>query len=122
MSQALGALVTEARLAKGRHKKEAADEMGIADSTLRQFELGRNNRFPQQGTLNAMEDYFGWRRGAIKEAWDNRRNITAGTLTLDAMLPDKPTGLIKASHLTDAELMAELNFRFLMRDSRNGGE
>lgn len=122
MFQTLGSLVTEARRLKGRHKKEAAVEMGIADSTLRFLELGKNSRFPQQGTLNAIEDYFGWRRGVMKDAWNNRRSIAPGTLTLDMMLPEKPAGLLTAAHLTDQELMAELNFRFLMRDHRYEGE
>jgi transcriptional regulator with XRE-family HTH domain len=118
MFVALGALSTEARKLKGRHKKEAAEEMGIADSTLRFFELGKNSRFPQQGTLYAMEEYYGWRRGVIRETWDNRRAIAPGTLTLDMMLPERPKGLLTAAHLSDQELMAELNFRFLMRDNR----
>lgn len=119
---AIATLTREARAATGRDRKTAAREMGLSDGTLQLIEASKNTKPPTPRTQRAIETYYGWRPESLAEVWDNRRNIQPGELTLETMLPPKPAGLVKASHLTDAELMAELNFRFLMRDSRNGGE
>lgn len=118
MMVSLGLLVKEVRKAKGHHAKQAAAEIGIANSTLRVLEGGQGTRIPTRSTLRMMEVYCGWREDSLREAWDNRRQIPFGGLTAEMLAPAKPAGLLKASHLTDQELMAELNFRFLMRDNR----
>jgi transcriptional regulator with XRE-family HTH domain len=118
MMYSLGLLVKEARKAKGHHGKQAAAEIGIANSTLRFLEGGSSGRMPTKSTLRSIEIYCGWREDSMREAWDKRREIAFGDFGAEMLEPPKPKGLIKASHLTDAELMAELNFRFLMRDNR----
>ncbi|MGZ4659841.1 MAG: helix-turn-helix domain-containing protein [Arthrobacter sp.] len=118
MMLSLGLLVKESRKAKGHHAKQAAAEIGIANSTLRVLESGSSRRMPTTSTLRSIEFYFGWREDSLRECWEKRREIPFGSLTLDMLRPAKPTGVLKASHLTDQELMAELSFRFLMRDRR----
>jgi hypothetical protein len=118
----MGALAAEARTALGRTKKKASAEAGIADSTLRAFETAAYLRVPSRDTMRALEVYYGWRTGAMLAIWDNRRSLSPAEVTLASVLPEPeapPAGLLKAQHLTDQELMAELNFRFLMRDNRH---
>lgn len=111
--------MTQARKAKGKSKKDAAAAMGLGESTMGSVEWGRSLRAPAATTQRAIETYYGWRLGSIKEIWDKRRELHPSDVTMDLVSPEKPTGLLKASHLTDQELMAELNFRFLMRDNRS---
>lgn len=115
---ALGLLAQEAREAKGQNKKIAAAGMGLNDGTLYTLEYGKTKSLPNHGTQQAVESYYGWRRGAIRDLWEKRRELRFEDVSLEMVQPGKPTGILKASHLTDQELMAELNFRFLMRDTR----
>lgn len=118
---AVGRLARQARTAKGMTAKDAAERHGIAPKTLGAFETAATTgnggrRLPNTITLDAIEAVCGWRPGAIRAAWDRRRSLTE--VTMDMLSPEQPKGLLKASHLSDQELMAELNFRFLMRDNR----
>jgi hypothetical protein len=115
---ALGALAAEARAARGENKKTAAARMGLNEGTLSHLERALTTRAPTRSTMAVVESYYGWRKGAMQEIWENRREIHAHDVSLAMMLPRPAAGLLKASHLTDQELMAELNFRFLMRDLR----
>jgi transcriptional regulator with XRE-family HTH domain len=117
---ALGQIALEAREHKGVTRQTAVESMGINYRTLGNFEAGRSGSIPNKTTLRAIEIYYDWRPGSLQQTWDNRRDIPAGTLDVRDLLPADKTGLLKAAHLTDRELMAELNFRFLMRDSRGG--
>lgn len=110
MLQAVGDVVREARDAKGRDKKTAAKEMGINDGTLNLIESGRNTKPPTPRTQRAIELYYGWRPGSLTEVWDERRQIRH--LSADMLLP---TGLPTAAHLSDSDLIAELQFRLLMQ-------
>lgn len=116
MVLSLGTLAEKERLNRGLNRKTAAAQMGVNPSTLQLFEQGRT-MVPNRATMVAVETYYGWRRGVMLELWDKRRDVEFGDVTMDTVQPDKPTGLVKASQLSDQELMAELNFRFLMRDA-----
>jgi len=115
---ALGLLAQKARNAKGVHKKAAAAAMHLNEGTLYTLEYGKTRSLPNPGTRTSVEAYYGWRHGSIQDLWDMRRDLRFEDVSLELMRPGKPTGLAKASELTDQELMAELNFRFLMRDTR----
>jgi len=106
----MGEVVREARLARGRDKKTAAKEMGLNDGTLNLIETGRNAKPPTPRTQRAIELYYGWRPGALAEVWDQRRQIRH--LSVDMLLP---AGLPTAAHLSDSDLIAELQFRLLMQ-------
>lgn len=122
----LGALLRQAREDAGQSRREAAEIAGIAAGTLSGFELGQ--RLPNKGTLMAIESAYGWRLGSIAEIWEVRHGLDAESITpaLLAPTPVKPpapksitlTRAWAAADLTDAELLAELSFRVLMRDTR----
>jgi len=117
----LGVITTAARDKTGHTRQYVADAMGINYRTLGGLERAelRSSKGPNPATLRAVERFYGWREGAMREFWENRRNHKFGSVTVEDFQPPEPVGLTTAAHLTDKELMAELNFRFLMRDRRH---
>lgn len=126
----LARLAKEARDRFGEDRKAAAARIGVAYNTL--SDLERTGRLPARTTAGAMERGYGLRSGSLKAVWDNRRQLQLGEPELDILLDPHarpvlagPTSLMpvapvtRASELSDAELMTELNFRFLMRDMRD---
>lgn len=121
----LAVITTAAREKTGLTRGLAADAMRINYRTLGTLERGElaSPRGPLASTLRSVEGFYGWKPDSMKKFWDERRSYKFGTVTEALFAPDpepEPAGLIKAAHLTDEELMAELNFRFLMRDRRPG--
>jgi transcriptional regulator with XRE-family HTH domain len=114
MVLSMGTLAEKERLARGLNKKQAAGEMGVNPATLQLFEQGRTT-VPNRSTMMAIETFYGWRRGVLLELWDRRRELDFGDVTEDLVKRPKPVGLPTAAHLSDADLMAELNFRLIMR-------
>lgn len=114
MVLSLGTLAEKERLARGMNAKTAAENMGVNPATLRSFEHGRTI-VPNRSTMMAIETYYGWRHGVLLELWDKRRELEFGAVTEDLVQQPKPTGLPTAAHLSDADLIAELNFRLIMR-------
>lgn len=122
--QIMGYMATQARLPTGRPRKTAAIQMGVSPGTLSRFERGLNEGNgvrPKMSTLRAIELAYGWRPGVLVEIWDNRRFLSPDDITEEMLLPkDNPVQarIQEAHHLTDEQLMAELQYRFLMRDRR----
>jgi hypothetical protein len=116
----LGVITTAARDKTGHTRQYAADAMGINYRTLGGLERaeGKTPKGPLASTLRAVEDFYGWREGSMREFWENRRTYKFGSVTEEDFLPPAPTGMLEAAHLTDQQLMNELSFRFLMRDRR----
>jgi hypothetical protein len=124
-------LVKEARDRFGEDRKSSAERIGTAYNTLSDVE--REGRLPAKATQGAIERGFGLRDGCLKALWDQRRTLDFGKVDLEMLLdpharpPRPPEGKMsflplapasRAADLSDQELMAELSFRFLMRDSR----
>lgn len=119
----LAVITTAAREKTGLTRGTAADRMRINYRTLGTLERGElgSSRGPLASTLRAVEGFYGWKPDSMHQFWQDRRSYKFGTVTEALFAPDpepEPTGLIKAAHLTDEELMNELSFRFLMRDRR----
>lgn len=116
MALTIGILLTEARTRKGYHRRLAADKIGINYGTMSRIENAENLARPTLATTARIEEFYGFRFGAILELWDRMESLDFGTTTLEDLYPKPPEGLVKASELTDEELIHELSFRFLMRD------
>ena len=111
----IGLLVIEARVARGRHRVKASNEIGINYKTLQSVEHGK--RLPNKVTLTGIERGFGWSEGSLTEIWMNRQNLEFGSVKAYDLRPkpsDIPVPLAKASELTTEELLAELSFRVLV--------
>lgn len=119
----LAVITTAARDKTGHTRQYVADAMGINYRTLGGLERGEGKtaKGPTPSTMRAVEEFYGWRKGCVRELWENRRAFKFGSVTIESFQPEpepEPTGLKSASELTDDELMNELSFRFLMRDRR----
>ena len=115
---ALGLIAMEARESRDLYRMTAADKIGINYKTLSDFEGGRRAGIPATGSRTAIEVFYGWRLGAIRDIWDRRHEIPFGSLTEGDLKPipgPEKTGLLEAKHLTDQQLINELSFRLLMR-------
>lgn len=111
----IGILVTEAREHEGWQRTVAAERIGINYRTLQDVERGK--RLPNKTTLAGIERGYGWSEGALLRLWENRKNLEFGATRLaDLRLhpSEIPVPLVKASHLTTEELLAELSFRVLV--------
>ena len=119
----LGEITTAAREKEGSTRQAAADAMGINYRTLGSLERAelKTPKGPLALTCRAVEKFYGWRDGSLREFWENRRKYTFGDVTEELFHVEEPQGLVKASELTDEELMNELHFRFIMRDRRTFG-
>ena len=113
----LGLLALEAREAVGQTRQYAAQHMGINYRTLGNFEHARIPSLPNKTTMRAIEMHYGWRQNAIQDVWDRRRKLADGELGLQDLLAPAQTGIIEARHLTDEQLIHELTFRLIMRQS-----
>jgi hypothetical protein len=94
--------------------------MGINYRTLATLERAelKTAKGPLALTTGRVEKYYGWREGSMREFWENRRQYAFGDVTEELFHDEEPQGLVKASQLTDEELINELHFRFIMRDRR----
>lgn len=116
----LAVITTAAREKTGHTRQYAADAMGLNYRTLGGLERGegKSSKGPNPATLRSVERFYGWREGAMREFWENRRSKRFGSVTAEDFEVPEPVGLVSAAHLTDEQLMNELSFRFLMRDRR----
>lgn len=114
----LGLLVREARDDTGYNRKETARRMALGYQTLQMIESGGLRTIPNKMTLRAIETYFGWRTGVLTDLWERRRTIDDGELSLEDVQQPPDQGVLEARHLTDEQLIHELTFRLIMKQSR----
>lgn len=124
---ALGALVKEARVARGLSQRQLADLAGVDYKTLGSFERGQ--RTPRDVSLAKIEAELGWRKGSIARELSESTLEDVENLTVADMegahgedswedLAEKHNGtngngpVKRASLLTDEELLAEISYRF----------
>lgn len=112
--QKVGSLAETERLQAGYNRKAFAELAGINIRTLMDFENGVRRARPLN--LTKIEKVLKWRPGAIDWALDlNAERLGALTINdlRDWSLSDEPsTGVTKAEHLSDDELITELTRRF----------
>lgn len=121
--QHLGNLIKKARMQRQISQIKFAEQIGMDAKTIRAMERG--DRFVQSVARAKVERAFGWRTGAIQEIWDDREHLTPESITLEEMsrgfeeetFQDIENGgqqspVMKASLLSDEELLAELSYRF----------
>jgi transcriptional regulator with XRE-family HTH domain len=126
----LGALVKEARVARGLSQRQFAEIAGVDYKTLGSFERG--DRTPRDISLAKIEVTLGWRKGSIERELNESTIERIDILTVADMegapgedswedLAEKHAGangihgngpVKRASLLTDEELLAEISYRF----------
>lgn len=119
----IGALIQLARMEVQKSQIAFSKEIDLNVQTLRTMERG--DRMVQSVAQAKVEKGLGWRTGSIREVWEDRENITADVVTLDEMRrgAGEPTfqelenggdrsPVMKASLLSDEELLAEISYRF----------
>lgn len=118
----IGALIQLARMDVQKSQIAFAKEIDLNVQTLRTMERG--DRMVQSVAQSKVEKGLGWRTGAIREVWEERENLTPEQVTLEEMRrgageqtfqeiengSNRP--VMKASLLSDEELLAELSYRF----------
>ena len=119
----IGQLVVNARVEQKKSQLAFSKEAGVDVQTLRSIEKGI--RLPLDVNQGKIERALGWRAGAIRDTWDEREHTPKHNVTLEEMrrgagestwaeLEQEHNGgpVIKASLLSDEELLAELSYRF----------
>lgn len=119
----LGQLIQKARMELQTSQIAFAEQIGLNVQTLRTMERGE--RLTQSVAQAKVEKGLGWRTGSIKEIWDDREDLVAENVTLDEMRrgATEPSfqelekngneaPVMKASMLSDEELLAEISYRF----------
>lgn len=128
----IGQLIVNARVEQKKSQLGFSKEAGIDVQTLRSIEKGI--RLPLDVNQGKIERALGWRAGAIREVWEDREHTPAAKFTLDEMrrgagestwqeLDEEHNGgpVMKASLLSDEELLAEISYRFRnYKVARNG--
>lgn len=119
----IGNLIQNARMELQKSQISFAKEIALNVQTLRTMERGE--RMAQSLAQGKVEKGLGWRIGSIREIWEDRANLTPDQVTLEEMRrgageatfqeiengSDK-SPVMKASLLSDEELLAELSYRF----------
>ena len=128
----LGNLIQTGRVELGRSQNMFAKDINLNVQTLRTMERG--DRLVQDLAQSKVEKGLGWRIGAIREVMEDHEHLTPEQITMDELRRgagettfqeienggDK-SRVIKASHLSDEELLAELSYRFRnYKIARNG--
>lgn len=118
----IGALIQLARMEVQKSQIAFAKEIDLNVQTLRTMERG--DRMVQSVAQSKVEKGLGWRTGSIREIWEDRENRTPDMVTLEEMRlgageqtfqeieNDENRRVMKASLLSDEELLAELAYRF----------
>ncbi|MGC0237323.1 transcriptional regulator [Arthrobacter sp. SD76] len=119
----LGHLIQIARVEIQRSQNMFAKDIGLNVQTLRAMERG--DRMVQDLAQAKVERGLGWKTGAIREVMEDRENLAPDMVTLEELRrgAGEPTfqemenggdksRVMKASHLSDEELLAELSYRF----------
>jgi len=110
-----------------------AKDINLNVQTLRTMERG--DRLVQDLAQSKVEKGLGWRIGAIREVMEDHSRLTPEQITVDEMrrgagepnFQELENGgdksrVMKASHLSDEELLAELSYRFRNYRIRLNGE
>ncbi len=100
-----------------------AESISLNVQTLRTMERGV--RITQDRAQAKVEKGLGWRIGSINDVWEDREHLQADSITLtemrrgasEATFQDLENGsskspVMKASLLSDEELLAEISYRF----------
>lgn len=119
----IGNLIKNARMELQTSQIAFAEQIGLNVQTLRTMERG--DRLAQSVAQAKVEKGLGWRTGSIREVWEDREDLVAENVTLDEMRRGAGEGsfqdierngetspVMKASMLSDEELLAELSYRF----------
>lgn len=119
----LGNLIKNARMELQTSQIAFAEQIGINVQTLRKMERG--DGMAQSVAQAKVEKGLGWRTGSIRELWEDREHLVEENVTLDEMRrgAGEPTfqelenggnesPVMKASMLSDEELLAEISYRF----------
>lgn len=119
----LGSLIQLARMEVQKSQIAFAKDIGLNVQTLRTMERGE--RMAQSIAQAKVEKGLGWRTGSIRELWEDRENLGPEHVTLEEMRrgAGEPTfqeiengsgqsPVMKASLLSDEELLAEISYRF----------
>lgn len=119
----IGTLIKNARMELQVSQISFAETISLNVQTLRTMERG--DRLTQSVAQAKVEKGLGWRTGSIQEVWEDREHTQADSVTLDEMRrgAGEPTfqeiengtaesPVMKASLLSDEELLAELSYRF----------
>jgi DNA-binding XRE family transcriptional regulator len=119
----VGQLIQKARMELQTSQIAFAEQIGLNVQTLRTMERGE--RLTQSVAQAKVEKGLGWRTGAIREVWDDREHLVAENVTLDELRRGagemsfqeienggKESPVMKASMLSDEELLAEISYRF----------
>lgn len=129
----LGHLIQTGRVELGRSQNMFAKDINLNVQTLRTMERG--DRLVQDLAQSKVEKGLGWRIGAIREVMEDHSRLTPEQITVDEMrrgagepnFQELENGgdksrVMKASHLSDEELLAELSYRFRNYRIRLNGE
>jgi DNA-binding XRE family transcriptional regulator len=118
----IGTLIQLARMEVQKSQIAFSKEIDLNVQTLRTMERG--DRMVQSVAQAKVEKGLGWRTGAIREVWEDREDLTPEAVTLEEMRrgAGEPTfqeiengnhhPVMKASLLSDEELLAEIAYRF----------
>lgn len=119
----IGGLIQLGRMEQQTSQIAFANQINLNVQTLRTMERGE--RMAQDKAQAKVERGLGWRIGSIREVWEGREDLIPEHITLEEMRhnADEPTfqeienggnnrPVMKASLLSDEELLAELAYRF----------
>lgn len=127
----LGALIAEARMDRYPSRRQFALAVGADIKTIATAEKGDRELHPH--SQRRIEQALGWRKGSIGDVWQHRAELMPESLTVAEMergaeaetwedLEKSAAQVIRARHLTDEELLAELSYRFRNYKIRLNGE
>jgi DNA-binding XRE family transcriptional regulator len=119
----IGNLIQVARMQLPKSQIAFSKMISLNVQTLRTMEKGE--RLVQSVAQAKVENGLGWRIGSIREVWEERGNLSSEQVTLEEMrrgageasFQDLENGsagspVMKASLLSDEELLAEISYRF----------
>ncbi|MFJ5956065.1 multiprotein-bridging factor 1 family protein [Paenarthrobacter sp. NPDC092416] len=125
--QTIGRLIKEERLAQGLSQVQLAKLAGTAIKTVRTLESG--TRRTQEINQRKLEHALGWRAGSMSDVLKGKSTFAPDQITPDDMRTSdepqqgpravSPAGtagpVVRAAHLSDEELLAELTYRMVHR-------
>lgn len=131
--EVIGHLIQNARMEMQISQIAFADRIGLNVQTLRKMERG--DGLAQSVAQGKVEQGLGWRTGSIRQIWNDRADLTADHVTMDEVKRGADeesfreierngnhSPVMKASLLSDEELLAELSYRFRNYKVRLNGE
>jgi DNA-binding transcriptional regulator YiaG len=109
MLEHLGAMAARRRNMIGLAQDPFAAEIGVADQTVKKFERGKQK--PQSRNAVKLEAGLGWRQGVIRESLELAELGRLSVADVDEEYLDGHSAtnpVVRASELSDAELLAEV--------------